>query len=437
MVSTPQLLSSSGEQLHKLSQQGGLVRAHVSIDMYIPSWPGTHANDSTDLDTDSSTIGSSENSDDGLDHDIYNPMNDEHVSETEYDDSNDEGFSESDTSSTISLSSTVENYFFLCERQYPNKDTGYSYEPIDPKRTELWEEIYLVCSHVSGDLPKVVISEDCQVWVFTFTLWIAPTDHENKLVLDIGTGTGTSINLTLAPFPGLTDGYSGDWAIDLADDNPGIDVIGIDIVPIQPHWIPPNVKFQIDDCEQEWTFKESSIDYIHARGLNGNVNRTRLTRTVFKTLKPGGVVEFDEMAIDFGACEWDLEMETVLGDWKEFFVDAGEKRRSPFIYVNDTTLQQEMRSAGFEDVKAYTYQIPLGTWSRSEKAGKLGELFLKTLTKDMVGSVLRIATEDLEWSEQRAQVFAATVRNKIHLDCNKCKIYTTRTIVFGKKPGCS
>ncbi|KAG7403422.1 Secondary metabolism regulator LAE1 [Fusarium oxysporum f. sp. rapae] len=400
MVSTPQLLSSSGEQLSELPLQHGLVTAQVSTDMYIPSRPGTHANDSTDLDIDSSTTGSSENSDDGFDHDIYDPMNDEHVSETEYDDSDDEGFSESDTSSTMSLSSTVENYLFLCGRQYPNKDTGYSYEPIDPERTELWEEIYYVCSHVLGGLQKVVISEDCQ------------------RVLDIGTGTG-------------------DWAIDLADNNPGIDVIGIDIVPIQPDWIPPNVEFQIDDCEQEWTFNESSIDYIHARGLNGNVNRTRLTRTVFKTLKPGGVVEFDEMAIDFGACEWDLEMETVLGDWKEFFVDAGEKRRTPFIFVNDTTLQQEMTSAGFEDVKVYTYQIPLGTWSRSEKAGKLGELFLKTLTKDMVGSVLRIATEDLEWSEQRAQVFAATVRNKINLDCNKYKIYTTRTIVFGKKPGCS
>ncbi|KAG7001836.1 Secondary metabolism regulator LAE1 [Fusarium oxysporum f. sp. conglutinans] len=282
MVSMPQLLCNSGEQLPKMSQQGGLVRAHVSTDMYIPSWPGTHANDSTDLDIDSSTTGSSENSDDGLDHDIYDPMNDENVSETEYDDSDDEGFSESDTSSTISLGSTVENYFFLCERQYPNKDTGYSYEPIDPKRTELWEEIYFVCSHVSGDLPRVVISEDCQ------------------LVLDIGTGTG-------------------DWAIGLADNNPGIDVIGIDIVPIQPNWIPPNVKL------------------------------TRLTRTVFKTLKPGGVVEFDEMAIDFGALEWNLEMETVLGGWKEFFVDAGEKRRTPFIFVkrhNTTTGDEICRVRG-------------------------------------------------------------------------------------------
>ncbi|KAI8396439.1 hypothetical protein FOFC_20987 [Fusarium oxysporum] len=427
MVSMPQLLCNSGEQLPKMSQQGGLVRAHVSTDMYIPSWPGTHANDSTDLDIDSSTTGSSENSDDGLDHDIYDPMNDENVSETEYDDSDDEGFSESDTSSTISLGSTVENYFFLCERQYPNKDTGYSYEPIDPKRTELWEEI----PSKSCDIRRL------SSMGFTFTLWIAPTDHENKLVLDIGTGTG-------------------DWAIGLADNNPGIDVIGIDIVPIQPNWIPPNVKFQIDDCEQEWTFKESSIDYIHARGLNGNVNRTRLTRTVFKTLKPGGVVEFDEMAIDFGALEWNLEMETVLGGWKEFFVDAGEKRRTPFIFVkrhNTTTGDEICRVRGRKAVyvsgkvcyatlclfiaNTGNPQIPLGTWSRSEKAGKLGELFLKTLTKDMVGSVLRIATEDLEWSEQRAQVFAATVRNKIHLDCNKYKIYTTRTIVFGKKPGCS
>jgi hypothetical protein len=35
--------------------------------------------------------------------------------------------------------------------------------------------------------------------------------------------------------------------------------------------IPPNLHFQIDDCELDWTFEKDSFDYIHLRGLQGSV----------------------------------------------------------------------------------------------------------------------------------------------------------------------
>jgi hypothetical protein len=35
--------------------------------------------------------------------------------------------------------------------------------------------------------------------------------------------------------------------------------------------VPPNVQFQIDDCELDWTFAKESFDYIHIRGLHGSV----------------------------------------------------------------------------------------------------------------------------------------------------------------------
>ena len=52
-------------------------------------------------------------------------------------------------------------------------------------------------------------------------------------ILDIGTGTGI-------------------WAIDIGDQYPTASIIGIDLSPIQPSWVPSNVKFQIDDCTLEW-----------------------------------------------------------------------------------------------------------------------------------------------------------------------------------------
>jgi SAM-dependent methyltransferase len=69
-------------------------------------------------------------------------------------------------------------------------------------------------------------------------LHTAPVDSPQR-VLDIGTGTGI-------------------WAIDAAELYPGAEVIGTDISPIQPAWVPPNCKFEIDDAEKEWTYKQVS-----------------------------------------------------------------------------------------------------------------------------------------------------------------------------------
>ncbi|KAI9796960.1 MAG: hypothetical protein M1833_005906 [Piccolia ochrophora] len=49
-----------------------------------------------------------------------------------------------------------------------------------------------------------------------------------------------------------------------ADDDP---VVGNDLSAIQPTMIPPNVKFEIDDVESEWT--NGTFDYIHGRYLAG------------------------------------------------------------------------------------------------------------------------------------------------------------------------
>ena len=34
--------------------------------------------------------------------------------------------------------------------------------------------------------------------------------------------------------------------------------------------VPPNVSFELDDMEEEWTYKDNSFDYIHMRSLSGS-----------------------------------------------------------------------------------------------------------------------------------------------------------------------
>lgn len=49
----------------------------------------------------------------------------------------------------------------------------------------------------------------------------------------------------------------------MGDAYPSASVIGIDAANIQPAWVPPNVKFFVDDLEQE--FLDEDVDLVHFR----------------------------------------------------------------------------------------------------------------------------------------------------------------------------
>ena len=59
---------------------------------------------------------------------------------------------------------------------------------------------------------------------------------------------------------------TGIWAIEVADLFASADVLGVDLSPIQPPWVPPNLKFIIDDLEDDWVYG-SNWDYIHFRNM--------------------------------------------------------------------------------------------------------------------------------------------------------------------------
>lgn len=58
---------------------------------------------------------------------------------------------------------------------------------------------------------------------------------------------------------------------DMADLHPSAEVIGVDLSPIQPNFIPPNCRFEVDDINKEWTFPENHFDFIHIRYMTGTV----------------------------------------------------------------------------------------------------------------------------------------------------------------------
>jgi hypothetical protein len=52
-----------------------------------------------------------------------------------------------------------------------------------------------------------------------------------------------------------------------ADKFPSAQVIGVDLSPIQPIWVPPNLQFVVDDIEDEW-LHGSDWDLVHMRCIS-------------------------------------------------------------------------------------------------------------------------------------------------------------------------
>jgi hypothetical protein len=69
----------------------------------------------------------------------------------------------------------------------------------------------------------------------------------------------------------------------VADKYPTASVIGIDLSPIQPAWIPPNLRFVVDDIEDEWIYPENHFDYIHIRHTLHSIRKpAALMETAYK-----------------------------------------------------------------------------------------------------------------------------------------------------------
>ncbi|KAK4238780.1 S-adenosyl-L-methionine-dependent methyltransferase, partial [Achaetomium macrosporum] len=285
-------------------------------------------------------------------------------------------FSEDNLSSTASINSTILEYRRLHGRTYQNYEGAEYWGPNDDKQNE-----------------GLDMAHHMMYVAFENKLFLAPLKNPQK-VLDVGTGTGI-------------------WAIDFADEYPSAEVIGTDLSPIQPSWVPPNCKFELDNCELAWTYPDNTFDYIHIRGLVGCIQDwERLYRECLRCLKPGGWLEQQEFALPIAGNEGPLPDDCVWHDWGRIFREAGEKMGRTFEVTKHW--DKWLQNAGFTGTLHFdSVRLPIGGWPADPRWKEVGLFNKLSLEQGLEGFATYLCTQVLGWSPEEVTVMLAKVRQAI------------------------
>ncbi|KAF5581685.1 methyltransferase [Fusarium pseudoanthophilum] len=246
--------------------------------------------------------------------------------------------------------------------------------------------------------------------LFTLTLggklYLSPVGDTKHLsrVLDAGTSTGV-------------------WAIDFADAHPETQVqhlisrftsippfwvIGIDLSPIQPNFIPTNLQFQVDDLEDECTFTYP-FDFIFAHMMTGSIGGfPKFLTQSFNALSPGGWVECQDITFPAQCDDGTLKKDSYIDRWPSFMIEAtnnfGRTAESAKFY------KQQMIDAGFVNVTEVVYKWPTNRWPADPYYKELG----------------------LGWSPEEVEVFLAKVRTD--MKDRRIHAWWPIHVVYGQKP---
>ncbi|KAK5070577.1 hypothetical protein LTR64_000249 [Lithohypha guttulata] len=184
-------------------------------------------------------------------------------------------------------------------------------------------------------------------------------------VLDCGTGTGV-------------------WAIAMGEEYPEASIHGIDLSPIQPDWAPSNVKFEIDDVEDDWTWPENHFDLIYSKlMLVGAIKDYRkYFEQAFKHCAPDGYFECLEATAIIRSDHIQITPENPIQKWTTL-LNQGVRNLGSSVDIDFEAVAALMREVGFVDVVYQPFKTPIGTWPADPVLKRAGSYQLVAMLEGM------------------------------------------------------
>ncbi|KAI5811870.1 S-adenosyl-L-methionine-dependent methyltransferase [Pyronema omphalodes] len=297
--------------------------------------------------------------------------------------------------STASLTSSVNQYIFEHGRRYHAYYGPDKYlQPTDEKEQD-----------------RLDLHHEMMRMVWYDKLHEAPLNEPHR-ILDIGTGTGI-------------------WAIDMAEQYPMAEVIGTDLSPIQPDWVPVNCRFEVDDAMLPWTFKDDFFDFIHCRNIASGVSDwNHLATELMRCTVPGGYVELCEYSITANCDDGTMKSDNAAKIYNDYLRESMIKMgRPPPELASMKTL---LENAGFEDVHISEAKEPIGPWPKDSRQKKIGAMSLLNCETGFESYGMAAFTRVLGMETDKARAICnaglAAIRNKNY------HIYAKYYRVYGRKP---
>lgn len=313
----------------------------------------------------------------------------------------DDGISDSDSafcnqsSASTSVTSSILNYKYENGRRYHAFREGTYFAPNDDKEQDRMDLFHHISTLVLGG-----------------KLFRAPLTKDPQKVLDFGTGTGI-------------------WAMDFADEFPNCEVIGTDLSPIQPSWVPPNCRFLVDDVEADWTDGEQ-YDLVHGRTMGGSVKDwPRLFGQAYANMKPSGWIELQEFEIQYGCDDGSYPAKApTVALFIEKLNEAAESFGKPMDVARD--LKQWMIDAGFTNVQDDVYKVPMAPWAKDKRLKEIGKYALIHVLEAIEAYSLALFTRVLKYTPEEVQVMMAKIRKEFKDP--EVHLYWIYHITYGQKP---
>ncbi|KAL2880568.1 hypothetical protein SGCOL_003939 [Colletotrichum sp. CLE4] len=276
---------------------------------------------------------------------------------------------------STSLASHVRDYSFENRRRYHRYKEGQYHFPNDDDEQEREDMKHTMVVHLCGG-----------------KLHSAPLKSPQRII-DVGTGTGI-------------------WAIDMGDEYPEAEIIGVDLSPIQPEFVPPNVRFIVDDAEVEWVYPDNHFDLVHLRNMAPSIKKwPELFAEAYRVTKPGGWIELQEMRWVYG-CDDNTMPSTyapvkMVANIKEALAKLNVKMNAAELYP------AHVAAAGFVNLSHEVKKVPVGPWAKDEDLKKIGEYCCAAIYDGLHAITIGPFTRGLGWTAEEVEIFLIQVRKDL------------------------
>ncbi|CAL3971104.1 hypothetical protein PZA11_007450 [Diplocarpon coronariae] len=298
-------------------------------------------------------------------------------------------------SASTSISSSMRDFAFENGRRYHKFREGSYNFPNDPSEQDREDMKHAMMVNLLGG-----------------RLHFAPIGDNPQNILDMGTGTGI-------------------WAIEMGDLYPGANILGVDLSPIQPEWVPANVKFMVDDVESPWLKPPNYFEYIHARHTVMAIRDwPLLMQRALEHLKPGGWLELQEIHHYPYCHDGSMPVSHPVAQYWGLVISA---LANLGVNFNATLLLEDMmREAGFVNVSTRIFHIPIGLWPKNKVLKTVGMYWRTILVDGLQPIALGPLTRGLGWSREQVEVWLVECR-KAYFD-SWCHSHMPLHIICGQKP---